>query len=701
MPNKLFIALFSTLLVTACAYQATNDNVAETPAPSDASKTTTPAQVAEKPAEPAIPEDRITLTVFDPNILRLSCTQVLTQARAGVRELETFAPNSANSASLLDQWDAMGAAVEDAIGPIYLQAYVHPNKAVRDAGEACINQITQFETELYQNTVLYQLVSAIKPTEPAAQKLREDLLNSFVEAGVNLPLNSRERVRDLTQKIQKLNQEFQRNLRENQEKLSFTEAEIAGIPAEWLAKAERDEAGNVLVGFDYPHYFPFMRNVHSSQARYRYMLGFHTRGGKRNLEILNEIVTLRKQVATLHGVPSFAHKVTRNRMVENPATVHNFLNDVLSHVQTAEANDLAALTSLKAATENTPVTETTLQRWDLDYYLEKLRQQRFAINQEELRAHFPTTPTVNWVMDLSSRLYDIQFVERPAPVWHPDVRYFDVYEANNSFIGGIYLDLYPRDGKYKHAAAFGVRGGSTLLQRKPISVLVTNFDRVGLTHRELETLFHEFGHVLHGVLSNTTYLAHAGTSVMRDFVEAPSQMFEEWARQYASLATLAESCTSCKPINKALVDRLNAARRFGRGITYARQHLYASYDMALAGANPLDAMEQWKIMEAQTALGHTAGTEFPGTFAHIAGGYAAGYYGYMWSEVLALDMLSAFGNPLDIETGRRYRQTILSRGGEEKPTALVEKFLGRPANPNAFFQEISGQRGIKKSLKKE
>jgi thimet oligopeptidase len=230
-------------------------------------------------------------------------------------------------------------------------------------------------------------------------------------------------------------------------------------------------------------------------------------------------------------------------------------------------------------------------------------------------------------------------------------------------------------------------------------VLVTNFNRDGLDQNELETLFHEFGHVLHGVLSQTRYLLHAGTAVRRDFVEAPSQMYEEWARRPESLKLFNETCPSCKPIDLKLVERMDAARRFGQGVKYARQRLFATYDMALASEKPGDPMDVWVAMESKTIVGHVQGSQFPGTFGHIVGGYAAGYYGYMWSEVLALDMLSPFGdNLMNPKVGRRYRDIVLANGGQVAPMQLVKQFLGREPSPEAFFQEITGQRGAARPI---
>jgi len=332
-------------------------------------------------------------------------------------------------------------------------------------------------------------------------------------------------------------------------------------------------------------------------------------------------------------------------------------------------------------------------RWDVPYYSEMVRKVRFKVDQEKLRKYFPTSKAVEYTFLVSQTLYGVKFVEQKVPVWHPDVRYFDVVDAKTGkFISGFYLDLFPREGKYNHAAAFPIRGVSRLAKRTPLAALVTNFDREGLNHDELQTLMHEFGHVLHGVLSQADYNPHAGTSVKGDFVEAPSQMFEEWARREQPLELFKKVCPDCPHLTKEEIAQLEAARRYGQGIRYARQWLYAAYDMALS-VDPRPPLAVWKSLEGATPLGYVEGTSFPSSFSHIANNYAAGYYGYMWSEVIALDMLSPFKkNMLDPAVGARYRNAILAQGGQEEEMNQVKHFLGRAPSNEAFFQEITGKR---------
>lgn len=637
--------------------------------------------------------DRPTIPIFDAEALRAAAKNALTEARRRFEEIEAIPIEQANARTILDAWDRAAVLIEDAFGAISLLNSVHPDQAVRDAADEALLEESSFLTALFQNEALFERVRAVKPQSIAEKQLQKDLLEAFEDSGVALPPERRERFKEVSDRLTELAQDFAKHIRENTTKLTFTPAECDGLPQSWLDRVPRDENGNVVAGFDYPDYIPFLTNARNEEARKRYYIAYTNRGSEKNLATLDEIVALRKEIADLYDVPSFAHYVTKRRMVENPETVLSFLDEVRAVVTEAEIRDLAELSVVKAEMTGDPVARANINRWDMSFYRERLREKRYAIDQEALRKYFPTAPSVSWMLDISERLYGLKFERAVVPTWHDDVIYLDVTDAaTGERMGGIYLDLYPRDGKYKHAAAWPVRGVSRKLLRKPISVLVTNFNRDGLTHDELETLLHEFGHVLHGILSSTEYNQHSGTSVERDFVEAPSQMYEEWASRIESLSLLQSHGENVPAIDESLVKRLTAAAKFGAGIDYGRQWLYAAFDMALSGESPRPSLEVWKEMEGATPMGYVPGTSFPGTFEHIASGYAAGYYGYMWAKVIALDLVSIFGADLMNQSiGRRMREMILSRGSEEPARSLVEQFLGRPVSSAAFFARIRGE----------
>ncbi|QDQ25205.1 Zn-dependent oligopeptidase [Chitinimonas arctica] len=628
------------------------------------------------------------------------CDEAMAKVKGTVASLEKLPLAEASPATVLKPWShTMGELVEFWWGGGLL-ANTHPDQQVRQVNEACDLKISALMNGVMQSEALYQRFKAVKPADAIDGETIKGLLTEFEDKGVNLPAKQRQEAAKLFARLDKLQQDFARNVRENKTKLTFTEAQLKGVPEASLKSFKRNGKGDYLVGFDYPEYLPLMENAENEAVRREMYYGYQRRGGAKNLAILQEVSQLRKRLATMMGYPSFAAWATRSNMVGKPEVVLDFLGKVKDQVVSVEKKELAELAADKAA--HTGQAGVKFNRWDLAFYESRVKKSRYQLDQEAVRAQFPTEPTINWMMAVTSRLYGVEF--RPntkLPVWHEDVKGYDVFDkASGDYLSSFYMDLFPRDGKYKHAAAFTVKQASLLSGSTPVSSLVTNFSRKGFDEDELETLFHEFGHIMHGVLSRTRYTLNAGTNTKRDFVEAPSQMFEEWSRHPDTLKLWSEVCATCKPIDMALIGKMNEARQFGQGSKYARQWMYAAYDMALAGAVPQNPLRLWVKMESDSPLGHLKGTEFPGAFGHIVGGYAAGYYGYMWSEVLALDMRSAFaGDFMNPEVGMRFRKTILENGSQIPEMDLVRRFLGREPSSEAFFQEITGQRKLVEGAK--
>ena len=639
--------------------------------------------------------DGARLPVWQADEIPVLCSQGLDDWKARVGALEAIkAYTPDGSAQFMAEWNRLQMAIDDLHGPVYLLSQVSPDAGVRSSAEACDTRIRAFITDLYLNPKLYAGVRVLRSKDNVERKLRKDMLGDFEDAGVTLMPKKQERMRAIQARLDEIQQAFSRHIRDNRTRVVFTPSQMRGLPEDYLARLKRDGSGNYLLDFSYPVYGPFMQYAEDSEARRQYQAAFLNRGTPENLALLNEAVALRQEMAELAGYRSYADYRLRRRMAGKPGLVAAFLDQVEKATGEAEKRELEALRQYKAASLGLPLSEAAIERWDVAYWQEKIRQARFDVDQEALRRYFPTDASVKWTLGLAESLYGLSFKPEKAPLWHEDVRYFGVYDKESGeYLGGVYLDLFPREGKYGHAAAFPARGGSTLEGRKPVSVLVTNFNRTGLNGNELETLLHEFGHVLHGVLSKTRYIEHSGTSVERDFVEAPSQMFEEWAYNGAALARLPQYCSpACPAVDKAFLKRINQARKYGKGSFYARQLLYARYDMALYDDRPKDVMALWEKMEGQTPLGYIPDTQFPGQFSHTVSGYAAGYYGYLWSEVLAMDMLAQFGGDLmNPAVGRHYRRTVLERGGEAYADELVRAFLGRAPDSRAFYREVAGK----------
>lgn len=604
--------------------------------------------------------------------------------------------NKAKAGPYLAEWDELHAKARDFGAAVGLYSNVDPDPALRQAADDCELKISKYQTTLYQNPKLYAQFKKLKASDPIDQKFLQDILEQFEKTGVQLSAEKQKRLKDIIEESTKLSQDFAKNVRDNPHKVEFTPAEMKGLPDSYMAGLKKNEKGNYLLGFDYPEYQPFMELAESDEARKRYQMAYTRRGTEQNLQFMKKAIDLRYEMAQLFDKESYAHSALKFRMAKTPEAVNSFLEDVYSKVAPLEKQDVEELRQFKAEALKVPREKADITRWNQGYWSEKLRQAKYKVDQEKLRDYFPTEAAQKWLFAVSSELYGIDFRPMKVKAWHNEVEYYAVHDtASGEFLGGLYVDKYPREGKYGHAAVWGAYGGSTLNQRRPVSVLVTNFNRKGLNSKELETFVHEMGHALHGILSKTRYSEQSGTSVERDLVEAPSQMYEEWARRLETLSKVADYCEpACPRVDAAMTERLKDVKNYGRGLHYARQTLYAQYDMALHSKDALktDPLKLWQEMESKTALGYVPGQQFPGQFGHVMGGYQAGYYSYMWSEVIALDMLSAFGDQLmDKKVGAHYRNTVLAQGGQKHGEQMVKDFLGRDPDSKAFFNEISGK----------
>ena len=641
--------------------------------------------------------EAIKLPIYKAAEIPQLCDQTLAEYQKSVTAFENKKiKNNAKAAEYLAEWDDIGAKFRDFMSPIGLYANVDPDPVLRDAADACEIKTTKITTDIFQNPKLYAQFKKLKAADAVDQKLLSDILLQFESTGVQLSAEKQKRLKEISEELSLLSQDFAKNVRDNKTKVEMTPAELKGLPQSYIAALKKNAKGNYELGFDSPEYQPFIQLSESDAARKRYQTEYTRRGTDENLKLMKRTIDLRLELAQLFDEESYAHFALKQRMAKTPETVNAFLSDVHEKVMPIEQKDVDVLSAFKAETLHIPLEKADIQRWNQGYWSEKLRKAKFQVDQEKLRDYFPTEAVQKWILGFSSDLYGIEFNKVATDTWHKEVEYFEVKDqATGELLGGLYVDKYPREGKYGHAAVWGVYGGSSITQRRPISALVTNFNRKGLNSDEVETFIHEMGHALHGILSKTRYVDQSGTSVERDFVEAPSQMYEEWGRRIETLSKVADYCApACPRVDEPLAKRLTEVRNFGRGLNYARQALYAQYDMALhtKDAKSVDPLQLWKDMEAKTALGYVEGQQFPGQFGHLMGGYQAGYYSYMWSEVIAMDMLSAFGDKLmDKTTGMKYRNAVLSQGGQKTGDQMAKDFLGRETDSQAFFNEISGK----------
>jgi thimet oligopeptidase len=614
-----------------------------------------------------------------------ACTTGLEGAVMRVKELE----KRKAGVDWLKGWESLYNWEEDQSGALIFLQNVHPNPEVRAEAEKCEQRWSAFQAGMGLNDLVYQgakqTVATLK--DPVDKRAAQLALEAFEDSGVALPKDKQAAAKQIADKLAALSQQFNRNIRDAHTRVAFTDAEMKGVPESVWKGQPRDADGKLTLPIDGPAYATVMQSAEDPAARERLWRAKTNEGGPDNLKVLAQIEQLRLDQARLFGFASYGEFVLRRRMVESPTRAMKFLDDVHGAVADQDKHDTAELRDAKARHLGQPLEVTKLQRWDTMFYAERIERDRFALDDEAFRPCFPPQESLRFVMRLAEKMFGVRYDKVDAASWAPEVQAWAVTDvASNKKVATLYVDPYPRDGKYNHAAVWNYRNGASSVPRQAQSALVVNFDKRGLTLRELETLMHEFGHTLRNNLSATRYASDAGENVAQDFAEAPSQMLEEWVYDKKVLKVFQEVCPTCKPAPDDLVDKARAARDFGKGMQVARQQLYAAYDLSLHGAAAPDPMETWEKLEASTPLGYVAGTTFPSGFAHIAGGYGAGYYGYLWSQAVATDMRTAFGaDKLDPKVGARYRSSVLAEGAQKPPQQIVKDFLGRDGSSQAFF----------------
>jgi thimet oligopeptidase len=580
---------------------------------------------------------------------------------------------------------------------------VHPVEELRSAAEACDQKISALSTEISLHQQLYQAFQSlsIEGMDATTKRFVAHELRDFRRAGVDKDEATRTRITKLRDEITAIGQDFGRNIREDVRFVEVeSEQELAGLPADYIAMRQPGPNGKIRITTDYPDYIPVMQYAHNDALREKLYRQFLTRAHPVNIDVLERMVQKRHELARLLGYRSWAAYVTEDKMIKTETRVAEFIDEVAS---TARARGLKDYQEILAAKRLVHPEAKVVNAWEKLYYSEKVRAQRYAYDPQQLRQFFEFNKVENGILRLSEQLFGVQFVPNPnVETWHSQVRVFDVME-NGKAIGRIFLDMHPREGKYKHAAQFTLRNGVAGKQL-PEGVLVCNFpdpstsDVALMEHDDVSTYFHEFGHLLHHVFGGQQrWLSFSGVATEWDFVEAPSQMFEEWAEDYDVLKQFAKHHKTGEVIPKELVSRLRKAKSFGRGEQMSQQMFYAALSLNLYNRDPalLNSTELLKEMQTKYSVyPYVEGTYFQASFGHLDG-YSAIYYTYAWSQAIARDLLSRFTvkggqkKLLDPKTTALYRKTILDPGGSKDAADLVADFLGRPYRFDAFKQWLS------------
>jgi thimet oligopeptidase len=633
--------------------------------------------------------------------------ETLERADAIVAEVVAAKEHPTFANTLLRLEDA-GDLLEQAHGRYGFMSYVAEAKEAREAADTLREALEKYENELGFREDLYEAVVAFSRTPEAqsltgdAKRLLEWTLRDYRRDGFELPPEKRARVKELKSRLIELGLAFQRNIDTYEDQIWVTREELAGLPdayIERLRSEERDGQNYYRVSLDYPELHPFLDNAESEELRKEMLIKSYRRGGAENVGFLEEAIGVRDELATLLGYDSWAAYVLELRMAKAPARVREFLTDLREKVEPKRLKDMEGLQQAKR--EHTRDQDAEVDLWDWRFYHNYLLKTRYAVNDFEVAKYFPLDAALQGLFDVYQTLLGVRFEPvEPANAWHEDVRLYRIVDqADGREIAHFFMDLFPRANKYSHAAAFTLRGGRRLPDgsyQQPISAIVANFTKPTtsqpslLRHTEVETLFHEFGHILHQTLTRSDRLRFSGTRTERDFVEAPSQMLEHWVWNAEVLGSFSRHYETGEPLPKELLDSMIAAKNLDSGLFTVRQLYFGELDYAYhSGGGGKDTTGLAKELHTISGFDAPEDTHWQTGFSHLFG-YDAGYYGYKWSEVFADDMFTRFeaAGPLSQDLGLEYRQKILERGGSVDGDVMLREFLGREPSYDAFLKNL-------------
>uniref|UniRef100_A0A671K145 Thimet oligopeptidase n=1 Tax=Sinocyclocheilus anshuiensis TaxID=1608454 RepID=A0A671K145_9TELE len=566
--------------------------------------------------------------------------------------------------------------------------HVSPCKDVRTASTEADKELSEFDVEMSMREDVYQRIVALEEKlsdeslTPEAKRYMERLIKLGKRNGLHLSKDTQEEIKKIKKKMSTLCIDFNKHLNEDTTYLHFSREELGGLPEDFLNSLEKDDSGKLKLTLKYPHYFPTMKKCFVPETRKTLEEAFNSRCKEENSAILKELVELRSQKSSLLGFSTHADFVLEMNMAKTSKTVATFLEDLAHKLKPLGEQERAVILKLKeqeSQKRNLPFTGE-LHAWDTRYYMTQVEETQYAVDQNQLKEYFPMEVVTKGLLDIYQELLNLTFQQvEGAPVWHDDVTLYCVKDrTSGQVVGQFYLDLFPREGKYGHAACFGLQPGCLLsdgTRQMAVAAMVANFSKPTadapslLQHDEVETYFHEFGHVMHQL----TLRCSAGL-MWRGIL---------WKQR------MSKHYKTGNPIPEELLDKLIKSRLANTGLFNLRQIVLAKVDQALHTKSGLDPAEEYaRLCLDLLGIPSSPGTNMPATFGHLAGGYDAQYYGYLWSEVFSMDMFYARFKQegiMDPKVGLDYRKCILKPGGSEDAADMLKKFLGREPKQDAFL----------------
>lgn len=571
---------------------------------------------------------------------------------------------------------------------------VHPDATFRVAAEQISQEASAFSTELSLNRAVYDAIAALDvgPADPETTYYALRTLRDFRLAGVDKDEPTRRRIQQLRDELVRIGQSFDRNIRTDLRKVTArSAAELDGMPADYIARHTPGTDGTIALSIDYPDSLPLFSYAKNEDLRKRMYMEYNNRAYPMNMEVLDQMIARRADLAKLLGFGDWANYITADKMVESAANASAFIDRIVAASGPKAKREYEML--LRRKQQDVP-DAGVVNAWENSYYAELVRRANYDFDSQLVRPYFPFERVKQGLLDVTGRLFGLRYVRvTNAPTWDRSVETYEAWR-DDTLVGRFYLDMHPRPNKYNHAAEFGILTGVAGRQI-PEAALVCNLpggdprDPGLMTHDDVVTFFHEFGHLVHALLAgHRQWVGVGGIATEHDFIEAPSQMLEEWTWDAKTLATFAKHYQTNQPIPAALVAQMRRANEFGKALGVRTQIVYAELSLSIHDRDPkkVDTTATVKdLMNRYRPFPYVEGTHFQTSFGHL-NGYSAVYYTYMWSLVIAKDFFSQFdrANLLAPEVARKYRDAILMPGGSKPAAALARDFLGRPFDFRAW-----------------
>ena len=597
-------------------------------------------------------------------------------------------------------FDTAMSDYSDAVYPMTLMGYVYPDARVAAEGMSLEEASAVFTNDVYTRRALYQVLKEQTPRTVEESRLYTITIRDFEKNGLKLPDDRLAKVRQMNDELSALESRFTANLNNDNTTLEFSEPDLAGVPAASIATFEKTPGGTWRVTMKYPDYVAVITYADRSATRKAMYLAYNNRQAAGNTALIEEAITLRQKIAHELGYRTWADYRTEGRMAGNAANVMAFLDSVKQPLQEKSRAEVAELLVEKKRLDPSA---TALDPWDIAYLQEKLKARKYTYDENTVKEYFPVDGTVQGVFRIYGDLFGIRFEEvRDAPVWSPEVRLYRVTNlSDNATVGYLYLDLYPREGKYSHFATTPLINGRVKEGRYsvPVTAIVGNFPAPAdgkpglLTMYDVETIFHEGGHAMHSLLTTVPYGTLSGFNTEWDFVETPSQTLEEWTWDPEVLTSISGHYTNAsQKIPADLRDKVITVRDADAGYQYSTQLAKTYVDMEFhMHDGPVDTRAVYaRVYKDMTGIPQPDETHQPASFGHIMGGYDAGYYGYLWSKVYAMEITGEFKKDgmTNRTTGMRFRRDILSQGNLQDGGLLLQTFLDREPGPGAFYGRL-------------